>query len=213
MLKDNLLIDSVIGNAKVQLHLIPITNKTSRSQMGMTPRYITIHNTGNKNADALANSKYVDSAAGYVSWHFTVDDKMIYQELPTNEVAWHAGDGRGTGNMSSIGIEICEHVGQDWEKAKANAIALIITLMQDLKIPLENVVPHQRWSGKYCPRVILNEGWDKFINQIKISQGEEWERILKRCLDKPEEWIAWIKVQKGIGQFLPALIEKVYKSK
>lgn len=192
MIKDGLLLNSVIGSAKFKLHLIPISNKTSRPRIKMLPKYITIHNTGNSKADALANSKYVDTATGYVSWHFTVDDKMIYQELPINEVAWHAGDGNGPGNMQSIGIEICEHQGINWEKAKANAVALIIILMQELNIPLSNVVPHQKWSGKYCPHKILDEGWDKFISLIKKESDKNmdekvsdyaqtsWEKAIKK---------------------------------
>lgn len=33
--------------------------------------------------------------------------------------------------------------------------------MQDQGIPLANVVPHKRWSGKNCPRKLLNR-WDSF---------------------------------------------------
>ena len=31
----------------------------------------------------------------------------------------------------------------------------------DLGIPLSNVVPHKHWSGKECPRKLLNR-WDGF---------------------------------------------------
>ncbi len=56
--------------------------------------YITYHDTGAAGAGstALANSNYNNSAAE-VSWHFTVGDDKVYQQLPTNMVAWHAGDG------------------------------------------------------------------------------------------------------------------------
>ncbi len=34
-----------------------------------------------------------------ISWHFTVDDSVVYQHLPLDENGWHAGDGtNGTGN-------------------------------------------------------------------------------------------------------------------
>ena len=60
-------------------------------------RFITYHDTGAAGAGstALANSNYNNSDAE-VSWHFTVGDDAIYQQLPTNMVAWHAGDGTGT---------------------------------------------------------------------------------------------------------------------
>lgn len=223
MIKNGLIVAEKIGLANFETHLIPKNNKTSRPQIKMNPRYITIHNTGNSKADALSNSKYVDTAAGYVSWHFTVDDKNIYQELPINETAWHAGDGSGPGNMTSIGIEICEHVGQDWNKAKYNAIMLIVLLMKDLNIPIDNVVPHQKWSGKYCPRVILNEGWSLFINLVKKEfKPMKWEQIIESHTDNPVEWKkginSLVRIAKDdstlgdleIFKFLPALIEKIY---
>ena len=57
-------------------------------------KYITYHDTGAAGAGstALANSNYNNSDAE-VSWHFTVGDDAVYQQLPTNMQAWHAGDG------------------------------------------------------------------------------------------------------------------------
>ena len=34
-------------------------------------------------------------------------------------------------------------------------------LMKEQGISLGNVVPHQHWSGKYCPRKLLDR-WDSF---------------------------------------------------
>ena len=109
---------------KIVKDFIPISNQTSRPRYDMDPQYITIHNTGNsrKGADAKMHTQYIDSAKGYISWHFTVDDKIIYQELPCTETGWHAGDGNGDGNMKSIGIEICENSNIDWINARSKAI-------------------------------------------------------------------------------------------
>jgi N-acetylmuramoyl-L-alanine amidase len=135
----------------------------------MNPKYITVHTTGNRsagaNALAHANLQYKGNSRT-ASWHFTCDDKEIYQSIPTNEVGWHAGDGRGPGNMQSIGIEICVNSNGDFEKAKANAIWLIWYLMNKHDIPISRVVPHKHWSGKDCPHEILPT-WNVFINQIK----------------------------------------------
>lgn len=60
--------------------------------------------------------------------------------------------------MKSIGIEICE---KRFEKAVENAQCLIRKLMTEQGISLSNVVPHKRWSGKNCPRKLLNR-WDSF---------------------------------------------------
>lgn len=139
------------------------TNNKNRPGNYMKPLYITVHNTANtaKGANAASHAAFVKRSSTAVSWHFTVDDKVIYQHLPLNENGWHAGDGRGTGNMKSIGIEICENADGNFEKAVENAQWLIRQLMTEQGIPLANVVPHKRWSGKQCPRKLLNR-WDSF---------------------------------------------------
>ncbi|WP_105618461.1 peptidoglycan recognition protein family protein [Vallitalea okinawensis] len=160
--------------------LIPISNKTSRPQYPMNPTSITVHNTGNSNkgADAEVHTEYVDDTTSYVSWHFTVDDKQIIQELPINESAWHAGDGTyGKGNRSSIGIEICEQEGIDWARARSNAVKLIVWLFNNVE-SIQNVVPHKEWTGKYCPHKILDEGWELFVDDIKkyfgsVNRGDD----------------------------------------
>lgn len=147
---------------KIIKDFIPKSNR-NRPGNGMKPIYITVHNTANtaKGANAASHAAFVKRSSTAVSWHFTVDDKVIYQHLPLNENGWHAGDGRGTGNMTSIGIEICENSDGNFEKAVENVQWLIRQLMQDQGIPLANVVPHKRWSGKQCPRKLLNR-WDSF---------------------------------------------------
>ncbi|MCY7577135.1 N-acetylmuramoyl-L-alanine amidase [Bacillus pumilus] len=136
----------------------------------MKPLYITVHNTSNtaKGANAASHAAFVKRSSTAVSWHYTVDDQVIYQHLPLNENGWHAGDGRGTGNMKSIGIEICENSDGNFEKAVENAQWLIRQLMTDQGIPLSNVVPHKRWSGKECPRRLLDR-WDSFKAGIAIA--------------------------------------------
>ncbi|APT45552.1 N-acetylmuramoyl-L-alanine amidase [Bacillus safensis] len=139
--------------------------KQHRNRPGntMKPLYITVHNTSNsaKGANAASHAAFVARSSTGVSWHYTVDDQVIYQHLPLNENGWHAGDGRGTGNMKSIGIEICENADGSFEQAVENAQWLIRKLMGDFRIPLSNVVPHKHWSGKECPRKLLGR-WDQF---------------------------------------------------
>lgn len=153
------------SNGKVDVaiqELIPATSKNARPGIKMVAEYITIHNTGNPGASAKANSNYVRKQNGFKSWHFTVDDKNIIQQLPINETGWHAGDGaKGPGNRKSIGIEICEVAG-----AEENAIKFVAELLIALNMDVSKVVPHKHWSGKNCPRLILSH-WGVFINNIK----------------------------------------------
>ncbi|MBU8697574.1 peptidoglycan recognition protein family protein [Bacillus pumilus] len=154
---------------KIIKDFIPKSNN-NRPGNRMKPLYITVHNTANtaKGANAASHAAFVKRSSTGVSWHYTVDDSVIYQHLPLNENGWHAGDGRGTGNMKSIGIEICENSDCNFEKAVENAQWLIRQLMTEQGIPLANVVPHKRWSGKNCPRKLLNR-WDSFKAGIAIA--------------------------------------------
>ncbi|BBP90905.1 hypothetical protein BsIDN1_45230 [Bacillus safensis] len=134
---------NVVKNIK---DFIPKSNK-NRPGNYMKPLYITVHNTANtkkKEQTQLITLVLLSDLARGGSWHYTVDENCIYQHLPLNENGWHAGDGRGTGNMMSIGIEICENADGNFEKAVENAQWLIRKLMQDQGIPLANVVPHKK---------------------------------------------------------------------
>lgn len=169
---------------EIKQMLIPATLTKTRPKIAMKPKYLTIHTTANtaKGATALAHAKLqVNGNSRTASWHFTIDEKEIYQSIPTNEVGWHAGDGRGTGNMQSIGIELCVNSDGNFEQTKQNAIWLIRYLMDKHDIPISNVVPHKHWSGKDCPHEIL-PNWSTFINQIKsgaTAVTSSGNRVLK----------------------------------
>lgn len=167
-----------LGKANVLIDIVKKGNAAVRPGYQMAPTFITIHNTGNpaKTANAKAHRTLLHrnaslATATWASYHFVVDDKEIYQLLPLNESGWHTGDGSGikSGNRTSIGIEICENVDMDYKQAEENAIELIKHLMALYKIPLKNVVPHQHWSGKYCPHIILDSkgGFPNFLKRIE----------------------------------------------
>ncbi len=194
-IKDGIVTD--LEGIRITQHLIPVSNKLARRQYPMKPEYITIHNTGNPGASALANSKYVDTVNAYVSWHFTVGPGEVYQELPITEVAWHAGDGaQGDGNRKSIGIEIAEVGG-----AEETAIKFVALLIRATGISVDKVVPHQHWSGKNCPRLILPH-WDKFITDIKrelegkLMTVEEAEKIVKEKAGLDDNTMQYLKFYK-----------------
>ena len=162
-------------------------------------QYITIHNTGNssKGANAKAHSNYLKSDGGVnaqVCWHYTVDDKEIYQHLPDNENAWHCGDGKGDGNSKSIGIEICMNSDGDLLKATNNAVELVVYLCKAHNIPISNVVQHNKWSGKNCPQMLRSGNpydWNTFI--AKVKQGLEAQLELTSVND-----LVWELAYRGI---------------
>ena len=163
---NGIITDFNIEGIRHKVELIPITNIFSRPGYKMQAEFITVHNTASPGASAEALSNYVRNQNGYKSWHFTIGNGVVIQQLPLTESGWHAGDGeKGTGNRKSIGVEICEVDG-----AEETAIKFIAALSEVMSIPIiDNVKPHQYWSGKYCPRFILPH-WSIFIRNIQEEQ-------------------------------------------
>jgi len=153
----------------ITVDYIPTSNSNRPGTSLSGTRHITVHNTANTSpgANARAHANYVKNPSTDVSWHFTVDDREIYQHLPVNEVGWHAGT--SSGNAQSVGIEICENSDGNLALATANAQELVAKLMGDLNVPLSRVVTHQFWSGKVCPNRLLAGQpmtWQAFLNGI-----------------------------------------------
>lgn len=187
--------DEALQKLNMSEDLIP-KGASNRPGTKISPTHITIHNTANNSAgaDAAMHARYVkgpDARARQVSWHFTVDDKRTIKHLPTNEKGWHAGKG----NSVSIGIEVCENQGIDREKVTDRAALLTALMMLAFRIPRENVVPHQFWTGKDCPRVLLRQPgkFDAFrdraagfLAQIKGAAPAHLESSLEMAGDPVE---------------------------
>lgn len=137
-------------------------------------KYITIHETGNiKKGTGAAAHANLQSRGYTASWHWQVDDKLAIQSYPHTAQCWHAGDGRGVGNLQSIAIEICVNEDSGYLTAVKNAITLTKMIMAEENIPPSHVVMHHHWSGKNCPTLLRNgqEGitWANFIQQLQTS--------------------------------------------
>ncbi len=158
----------------------------------MTPRYITIHSTQNYTADAERHSVALKRGAlncaktrtgnriGYLIWHFTVDESIAIQHMPTSEQGEHA-DFNGPGNRLSIGIEMCEHRGSSREATLNRTAKLAAVMMKKNGIPLKNVVPHYHWprrgrnpANKNCPHFLMDNGrpgakWRAFLSRVNYQ--------------------------------------------
>lgn len=150
----------------------------------MEPRYITIHSTQNYTGDAYAHAKALRNGAlrggtiGYMCWHFTVQDDAVMQHLPTSERGEHA-DFDGPGNRYSIGIEMCEHKGNNLALTIDRTARLAASLMYHHQIPITHVVPHYHWprrgynpANKNCPHFLLEDGkpgktWAWFLSRVQ----------------------------------------------
>ncbi len=155
----------------------------------MTPRFITIHSTQNFEADAAKHSMALKNGRlrspksrtgnriGYLIWHFTVDDRVAIQHMPISEQGEHA-DFSGPGNRLSIGIEMCEHRGNNRSVTVERTAKLTAALMKRNGIPLRNVVPHYHWprrgkspANKNCPHFLMDGGrpgakWRTFLGRV-----------------------------------------------
>lgn len=149
---------------------VPTASK-KRTGIAMKPLYITVHSTGNQHSTAKNERAWLNnpSNTSVIGYHYVVDDTEAIEVIPPNEVAWHAGDGRGQGNMTSIGIEICESGNR--QKTLDNAVKLVQYLMKEHNIA--KVVRHYDWSKKNCPRILNSDGkwtkWNEFYDRIMKS--------------------------------------------
>ncbi len=133
----------------------------------MSPSKIIIHNTANT-APALNEVLYLNSSSNTssTSFHFAVDDIGIYQAVPTNIYAHHAGE--LATNKQSIGIEIAKSLLSDntiKDKAIYNAQRLIRLLQMQHNI--DELLTHYDVTSKWCPHDILDRyGIDRFYNEL-----------------------------------------------
>lgn len=134
----------------------------------MTPEYITVHNTYN-DASAMSEISYMLGNNLKTSFHVAVDNERVVTAIPFNRNAWHAGDGRGTGNMKSIGIEICysKSGGERFDEAEELAAEYIAYLLKQYGWGIDRVRTHKSWSKKYCPHRTLDYGWERFLDKIR----------------------------------------------
>jgi N-acetylmuramoyl-L-alanine amidase len=147
--------------------------------------WVVIHDTANTStgSGALAHANYLYNAAMngtelWASWHFTIDDKYIYQHLPETERGYHAGDGSslplqgttylGGGNRNGIGIEMGVNDDADVYRIWQRTAKFAAELLTKYNLPRENMKYHNDFSGKDCPNTLRNAGliplFEKFVD-------------------------------------------------
>lgn len=136
---------------------------------------VTIHETDNTNkgAGAINHATYLKNNAISLkkSWHYCVDEKLITQSIPEDEISYHSGTKKG--NYSTISIEICVNSDGNYKKALENAAELTADILKRKGIKASNfknfVFQHNHWSGKNCPSRLRGSrpySWDYFIERV-----------------------------------------------
>lgn len=155
-----------------------------------TPEWIVIHYTAT-DASAYNNALYFSRGGNWnSSAHYFIDGKgIIYQSVPDNRGAWHAGNYNC--NTQSIGIETVSS-GQDFTESEISDLAwLVQTLMSKYNIPKSHVIRHYDvvdYFGGYtvdphknCPAPYVNNGKWKNLK----------ERIINMTISKEDANVIW----------------------
>lgn len=134
-----------------------------------TRKYIVVHETDNTNvgADADAHARMqINGNVREASWHWQVDESEAVQSFEHYWACWAAGT--PSGNNEGIHVEICVNSDGDFNVALQNAASLIAKIIKDEKITIENVVQHNYFSGKNCPRYIRagKVSWTTFLQMV-----------------------------------------------
>ncbi|MNO46968.1 N-acetylmuramoyl-L-alanine amidase CwlA precursor [compost metagenome] len=168
-------------------HIPKKTACNRRPALALVATTITIHNTGNPSSTAANERSWLTNLDNdrQASFHIVVDSKEAIECIPLTENAWHSGDGNkvGSGNRSSIGIEICES--GDYAKTLDNAAGLVASMLKERGWGVDRLRRHFDWSGKICPRLMYDggkwTGWTAFKNMVdyKLKAGAELNKELK----------------------------------
>lgn len=170
-------------------------NRGGRPGTKIIPKALVIHWTANTNkgADAVANRNYFEN--NKVSAHYVVDDKLIVQCIPEDEMAYHVGSRHYTEkalkelstypNNCTIGIEICVNMDGLFEKALRNAVLLAADICKRHKWTKDNIWRHYDVTGKNCPKFFVDnntaiaygfnsahQGWERFKADVEIAMLE-----------------------------------------
>lgn len=141
-----------------------------RPGTALTPQYLTIHGTANPNSTAANERGWLTNPDNKrnASFHLVVDEKEVVECIPLNEQAWHAGT--SAGNNSSIGLEICES-GNRTTTLK-NAVAVACKILREKNLKADRLRNHKDWSGKNCPRILLDE-------TMRKDKAQTWDWFKK----------------------------------
>jgi len=193
----------------IRKHLVSstIADKVTYGK-GNSRKKICIHETDNTRPTATANAHGRLQANGNsreASWHYTVDDKEAVQSFDHSIRCWAAGSTKG--NNEAIHIEICVNSDGDYKKAVQNTAELVAMVLKEENLTINDVVQHNYYSGKNCPRNMRNGTvipWSSFILMIKsnLEPKKEVEDMSQEFLNITGRAEAKAMIKKGVAEKL-----------
>lgn len=187
--------------------MIPCQQTNYQSGRSGTIQYLVVHYTANNGDTAKGNCNYFQKNPGlYVSAHYFVDENGWEQSVADADTAWHCGAityrHPKCRNSNSIGIELCSRQDEKGtyyflKKTVENAMELSTKLMQQYKIPKENVLRHYDVTGKVCPAPFVKNpaDWTNFLNGLAVKKPAE---NLEETMTQPQfdtMMAAWLEKQ------------------
>lgn len=155
----------------VEIDIVPASRTNIRSNQPFSGQTsYTQHETANFNAGAGSrmhrNWLHNGASGASVGFNFVVDDKVIIQLTPLNEVTWAAGTAEG--NRYSYHTELCVNSDINHVKARRNAAALAGGILAAKGWGTNRLFQHNIWWGKDCPYLLRREGrWTAFVSKVK----------------------------------------------
>lgn len=146
--------------------------------------FITIHDTGDAShsADWWNDLESSGNDNRQASWHFTVGDTAIYQHVPLEEVAWHAGDGSYQFGLNDTGVK---YAGPNPEITIGEDHYLYINGMKSkIGVPIITNSRHSEWNGRFANEIspaglytCLGENGNYYMANVHASNY--WENSAK----------------------------------
>lgn len=149
---------------------------------------VTIHNSVdlvsvNEDAEQYTRATWPNANMADARVHYYVDDVNAWQNLREDEIGWHAADGEGPGNTTTLAIEIImDGSGSAEDKgAEANGVLLAAILLHRHGLTINELYTHNHWMGlpdairpgvrKNCPFYLLPR-WAEFKTKVAARLKE-----------------------------------------
>ena len=195
-----------------------ITDKSMSNRPGdiYEKHYITVHDTasGAEGANAKSHANYVNDGGEGTSWHYSVGNDGIYHQIPDNERAFHAGDGKrpyelfatgvkGTNKYPEVTISTDGYYVLDGNKTKVAAPKIVENGVSSIATTAD--------INDFGIRVVLQEGeyyigltyYNDTYNKISNGGGNCNAIGIEMCVNKNSDiFYTWQKNAKLVAKLL-----------